>query len=281
MDLQLHAIYRDPRYAENYFGLGNETKKTSDDKNYNRVRIGQLHVNPEISKTIQKSTLTAGVFYQQFEVENTEGRYISDIPNNGLNPEIFESQRFAGINLRYELDSRNDRVLPTRGIYWNTRSTFNYCLSSNAHTYNQLSSDFSFFLSFRKPYRTVIAFRAGGALNVGDYEFFQACSVGGQNNLRGHRSTRYSGDANVYQNTELRFKLFNFATYIAKGEAGILGFNDFGRVWLAGEDSKVWHHGAGGGFWISPFRLAVLNAMWEWSKDEPNGLFSFRFRFLF
>ena len=170
---------------------------------------------------------------------------------------------------------------PTRGIYWNTRSTFNYSLSTNAHTFNQLASDFSFFLSFKKPYRAVIAFRLGGALNVGDYEFFQANSLGGKENLRGHRSTRYSGDANVYQNTELRFKLFNFSTYIAKGEAGIMGFNDFGRVWLDGEDSRVWHHGAGGGLWLSPFRLAVLNATWEWSKDEPSGLFAFKFRFLF
>jgi outer membrane protein assembly factor BamA len=185
------------------------------------------------------------------------------------------------VNLRYELDSRNDKVLPTRGIYWNTRSTFNFSLSTNAHTYNQLSSDFSFFLSFRKPHRTVLAFRLGGALNVGDYEFFQACSVGGENNLRGHRSTRYSGDANIYQNTELRFKLFNFSTYIAKGETGILAFNDFGRVWLDGEDSSKWHQGFGGGVWMSPFRLAVLTATWEWSKDEPSGLFSFRFRFLF
>jgi hypothetical protein len=281
LDLQLHLIYRDPRYSENYFGLGNETKKTSEDKDFNRVRIGQLHLNPEFSKTIKNSTLTAGLFYQQFEVENTEGRYISDVPNNGLSPDIFESQRFAGVNLRYELDSRNDKVLPTRGIYWNTRSTFNYSLSTNAHTYNQLSSDLSFFLSFRKPNRTVLAFRFGGALNVGDYEFFQACSVGGENNLRGYRSTRYSGDANLYQNTELRFKLFNFSTYIAKGETGILAFNDFGRIWLDGEDSSVWHNGFGGGVWMSPFRLAVLTATWEWSKDEPDGLFSFRFRFLF
>jgi len=94
-------------------------------------------------------------------------------------------------------------------------------------------------------------------------------------------STRFSGDADVYQNKELRFKLFNFSTYIAKGEAGIMGFNDFGRIWLDGEDSQVWHHGAGGGLWLSPFRMAVLNATWEWSKDEPSGLFSFRFRFLF
>ena len=281
LDVQLHFIIRDPRYTQNYFGLGNETKKTTEDKDYNRVRIGQLHANPEISKTINKSTFTAGLFYQQFDIEHTDGRYIADIPNNGLSPEIFERQRFAGINLRYELDSRNDKVLPTRGIYWNTRSTFNYSLSENAHTYNQLATDFSFFLSFRKPQRTVLAFRLGGAVNAGNYQFFQACSVGGNQNLRGYRSTRYSGDASIYQNTELRFKLFNFTTYIAKGEAGIIGFNDFGRVLLDEEDSKVWHHGLGGGFWVSPFHLAVLNAIWEWSKDEPSGLFTFRFRFLF
>jgi hypothetical protein len=281
LDLQLHFVIRDPRYSINYFGLGNETEKTTDDKDYNRVRIGQLHANPEISKTFGKSSFTAGLFYQQFDIENTEGRYISDIPNNGLDPNIFERHRYAGINLRYELDSRNDKVLPTRGIYWNIRSIFNYSLSENARTFDHLATDFSFFLSFRKPHRTVLAFRLGGAVNAGNYQFFQACTVGGNSNLRGHRSTRYSGDGSVYQNTELRFKLFNFATYIAKGEAGIIGFNDFGRVFVDEEDSKIWHHGVGGGFWLSPFRLAVLNATWEWSKDEPNGLFTFRFRFLF
>jgi hypothetical protein len=281
LDLQMHFIVRGPRYSQNYFGLGNETEKTTEDKDYNRVRIGQIHVNPEISKTIKRSTLSAGLFYQQFEIEDTEDRYISDIPNNGLDPAIFETQRFAGINLRYELDSRNDEVLPTRGIYWNTMTIFNYSLSENARTYNQLSSDFRWFLSFRKPYRTVLAFRVGGAINAGNYEFYQACNVGGNSNLRGHRSTRFSGDASLYQNTDLRFKLFNFSTYIAKGEFGIIGFNDFGRVWLGGEDSHKWHHGYGGGLWASPFRLAVLSATYEWSKDETKGLFAFRFRFLF
>ena len=48
-----------------------------------------------------------------------------------------------------------------------------------------------------------------------------------------------------------------------------------------GEDSKIWHHGYGGGLWMSPFSLAVLSATYEWSKDESAGLFAFRFRFLF
>jgi hypothetical protein len=281
LDVDLHFIIRDPRYTYNYFGLGNETQKTTSDKDFNRVRIGQLYFNPQISRSIKRSTVAAGIFYQQFDIENTQGRYISDIPANGLDPEIFNRQQYAGINIRYELDSRNDEVLPTRGLYWNTRTIFNKSLSESAKTYNQLASDLSFFLSFRKPYRTVLAFRLGGAINAGNYQFYQAASIGGNSNLRGHRSNRYAGDASVYQNTELRFKLFDFSTYFAKGEFGLIGFNDFGRVWLGGEDSNIWHHGYGGGIWMSPFNIAVLTATYEWSKDEPPGLFSFRFRFLF
>jgi outer membrane protein assembly factor BamA len=280
-DLNLTFVTRSPRYTFNYFGPGNETRKTSDDLDYNRVRIGQLHVFPELSRAFKRSTLGAGIFYQQFSVENTPGRLISDIPNNGLDPDIFERQRFAGIRLRYEFDSRDDEVLPTRGLFWNTRTLFNYSLSESAKTFNRFASDLSYFLSFRKPHRAVIAFRVGGVINTGEYIFFQAATIGGNSNLRGHRSNRYAGDACLYQNTELRFRLFNFTTYLAKGEFGIIGFNDIGRVWLGGETSRIWHHGYGGGLWMSPFRLAVLTATFEGSEDEPSGLFSFRFRFLF
>ena len=116
---------------------------------------------------------------------------------------------------------------------------------------------------------------------MGNYKFFQASSVGGKSNLRGHRATRYAGDACLYQNSEFRLKLFNFSNYLSKGEFGILGFYVIGRVWLDGEDSNQWLHGYGGGIWISPFSIAVLSANYELSKDEDPGLFSLRFSFLF
>jgi len=277
-DLQLHLTYRDPMYAENYFGLGNETEKQSDDKLYHHVRIGKIEVHPELSRTINIHTLAAGIFYQKYQVEETPDRYISDA---NLDPEVFETQDYAGINLRYLLDSRDSKTLPTRGMYWNTEASFNYDLDLESKTFNQIASDLGLFLSFRKPNRTVLAFRVGGNINIGDYQFFQASSLGGKTNLRGFRANRFSGDANLYQNTEFRFKLFNFSNYISKGEFGILAFNDVGRVWLEGEDSKRWHHGYGGGIWVSPFSVAVLTACYERSKDETGGLFTLRFKYLF
>ena len=206
---------------------------------------------------------------------------ISDIAGSELDPEVFETQDYTGINVQYQFDSRDSKTLPTRGLFWNTSASFHYDLDHALKTFNQFGSDLSLFLSFRKPYRTVLAFRVGGNVNVGDYEFFQASALGGSTNLRGFRATRFSGDASLYQNSEIRFKLFNFTTYIAKGEFGVLAFNDVGRVWLEGENSNRWHHGYGGGIWISPFNVAVLTAAYERSKDELAGFFSLRFKYLF
>jgi len=277
-DLQLNLTYKDPMYAQNYFGMGNETEKQSDDIEYHHVRIGKIEVHPELSRTLNKNTFSGGLFYQKYTVEETPERYISDAD---MDPEVFETQDYAGINLGYLFDSRNSKTLPSRGLYWDSDVTFNYDLDRANKTFSQISSDLGFYLSFRKPYRTVLAFRLGGSVNFGDYEFFQASTLGGKTNLRGYRATRYAGDACIYQNTEFRFKLFNFTNYISKGEFGVLAFNDVGRVWLEGEDSNSWHHGYGGGIWVSPFSVAVLTACYERSKDETGGLFTLRFKFLF
>ncbi len=281
LDLDLHFVVKDPRFTQNYFGLGNETEKISDEKDFNRVRIGQIGIHTELSKTIDNSTFYAGLFYKKYKVDSTEGRYISEVPENGLDPEIFETQDYAGLSIRHQMDTRDSKTLPTRGFFWNTSASFYYDLDHATKTFNQISSDLSLFLSFRKPHRLVLAFRLGGSMNIGDYEFFQANSLGGNSNLRGYRSTRYSGDANVYQNTEFRFKLFDLSTYFAKGEFGIIGFNDVGRIWLDGENSDRWHHGYGGGIWLSPFSISVISATFERSKDELPGLFSLKFKYLF
>jgi outer membrane translocation and assembly module TamA len=265
-------------YAQNYFGLGNETAKEEGDKVYYHVRIGKLEVHPELSRTFRHSTFSAGLFYQKYTVEETPGRYISDAD---LDPEVFETQDYAGFNLRYLFDNRDSETLPTRGMYLDTEASFNYDLDHARKTFNRITSDLGLFLSFRKPHRAVIALRLGGSVNIGDYEFFQASSLGGSANLRGFRANRYAGDACLYQNTEFRFRLFNFTNYISKGEFGVLAFNDVGRVWLEGEDSNVWHHGYGGGIWVSPFSVAVVTACFERSRDETGGLFTLRFKYLF
>jgi hypothetical protein len=282
VDVHLKFHIRDPKFTQNYFGLGNETIKSDPNVDYYRVRIGEFFINPELSYPINpRASFSAGLFYQNSRIESTSGRYISDIQANGLNMDIFERKEFIGVSAGFKHDSRDNTVFPTRGIYWKTRNHFYYGLSGSDYTFDRITGEISLYLSPWKAAGHVAAFRMGGAVNAGDYEFYQANTLGSLTNLRGFPYNRYSGYASFYQNSDIRIKLSRVKSYITKGYFGLIIFNDLGRVWQKNEDSFKWHHGYGGGLWISPYEIAIITAMYEFSKDEDNGLFSVRFGFLF
>jgi hypothetical protein len=72
---------------------------------------------------------------------------------------------------------------------------------------------------------------------------------------------------------ELRVKLFDSRSYVFPGPVGIIGFNEVGRVWLKGEDSKKWHDSYGGGFYYAAYNYALLSFTIAYSKEER--LFNF------
>jgi len=108
----------------------------------------------------------------------------------------------------------------------------------------------------------------GATTNIGDFPFYEANTLGGKNNLRGHRSTRYAGRSSAYGNAELRLPIADFSGYIAIGNLGLLGFTDVGRVWTDGESSKLWHTGYGGGLWLALFDSVILRGTMGFSEDD-------------
>jgi len=135
------------------------------------------------------------------------------------------------------------------------------------------------FFSFSPPARTVLAIRVGGAYNSDGYSLVHANRLGLKSNLRGFALDRFAGDGVFYQNTDIRFRLSQFRTYLLAGEFGILAFNDVGRVWSSGERSETLHHGYGGGLWLSPFKLMIITANYSCSKED--NLFSLEFKYMF
>jgi outer membrane translocation and assembly module TamA len=84
----------------------------------------------------------------------------------------------------------------------------------------------------------------------------------------------------MYNNTELRFKIADFSTYLFPGSIGLLVFNDVGRVWMDGESSRDWKVGNGVGVWIAPIKRFVIAAHLTRSKEEkalPYISFGFQF----
>ncbi|MEZ5082492.1 MAG: BamA/TamA family outer membrane protein [Bacteroidales bacterium] len=279
-DLILDGTISFPRNVDNYFGLGNETKKITNDKSYYRVRYSYAWLNPMLKQTISDNlSYSFGAFYQYFKVTDTSNRFIGDIYNVLLDSVAYLPHNYTGINAIYTLDTRNNKVIAQRGILWKTEALGFYSIREEGKNFVKIRSDLSFYLSFNKDPRVVFAFRFGGATNIGENEFYHSNFLGGKTNLRGFRSNRFAGDHSFYQNTEIRIKLLNIKSYVLNGQTGILFFNDIGRVWLNGENSKKWHDGYGLGIWLTPFDFTALAVFYSRSVEES--LISFTFKFLF
>lgn len=289
-DLQVNANLRIPSYVTNYFGLGNETINLASDLNnqekdidFYRTRFELIEVNALLKQQLNPAhQFLIGPMYQSFQLQDVGGdKFIYDFPENDLPLEgTFQEERFAGLQISYELDRRNQKALPSRGLYWRTDAQLMKRLTNTGGDVATLRSELAFYYSFRLPSRLVFATRFGGGINFGDYEFFQASVLDGVENMRGYRKTRFWGRNSFYNNFEARLMLFRFKTYIFPGSLGLLAFNDVGRVWVDDESSDQWHHGYGGGIWLSPLDQAVVSFMLGFSEEE-SFLPLLKFNFLF
>ena len=140
-------------------------------------------------------------------------------------------------------------------------------LDEKNQNFGRFETDMTVYTSFNKDPRFVLINHFGGGLNVGDPYYFQMCYLGGSTNLRGYRNYRFAGNNKFFYNLEVRLKLFDFTSYLFPGSIGLVGFNDVGRVWADGENSNQWHDGYGGGLYLIPAKLLVINMLMGFSKE--------------
>jgi predicted phosphodiesterase len=300
-DLDISADAKSPNYVNNFFGWGNESQfdKNIDDEpginvddpiDYYRVRFREIVVEPKISRKFgQAGFLKLGGSFQWIEIEDPEGedRYISEYNDALPNPVIEKSKNYSGVTYSWGFDKRNNSKFTTRGIYFEQTSRFMKGISSPDFSSNNVS--LALYQSFKFPAIVTFAVRAGGGINTGSYEFYQAQVLDGKSEIRGFRKTRFYGDRKMYVNNEVRIRLGSIQSYLFPAHVGILGFYDVGRVWYedsTGNDptassgkSSTWHKGFGGGLWLTPFNLAAVTA--EVGHSKEGTLFYVRLGFLF
>lgn len=270
-----------PKSSTNFFGLGNETPMQFS-KTYYRYRYDEINVFTALKRQLGKfHSMKIGPAYKYIKVENTPGRFITSAEGQSyLND--FKARHFYGGRFEYEVQNIDDTVLTLRGIRW-TASVTSIRNSENSLHPTNFESQISVYIPF--PNNSTLALRAGGATLAGDFEFYQANILGafnierGNGNLRGYLRGRYSGRTTAYLNADLRIRLIGFKTYLFPAHFGILGFYDRGKVWTDNEESSVWHSAYGGGLWIDPFGMTVINLTYAIAKEEK--LFSLGLGFLF
>jgi outer membrane protein assembly factor BamA len=166
---------------------------------------------------------------------------------------------------------------------WYNTISYNHQLGGERLGFTNLSSEFRFYLTPNFPFKLTWAGRIGAARNFGDYRFYQANTLGGTENLRGFRRTRYAGRGSVYANGEARLHLLDYNLYLTPGKLGLLGLLDAGRVYEDGDPKEAFfrslHIGYGGGVWVDLLNRTVLSLSYTIGEDEKLTMLNFGFFF--
>jgi hypothetical protein len=273
LDLVANAQLNTPT-LNNFFGFGNSTIiDKSKPISFYRVRYkyaeGELLLR---KKYFNKLSLMAGptVYHYWNSYGSNKDHILGNPSSEGLDSSaVYNTKTYAGMKGIIEIDNVNSDLFPTRGIRWVTKFTSLQPLNNFSRSINKLESDMVIYASLKIPAKVVGVIRMGGGHIFNDsIEYFQALTIGQNNVLRGFRKNRFSGTSMAYGSLELRIKLFDSRSYIFPGQVGLVVYNDIGRVWFTGENSKRWHYVAGGGFYYNPFNLVILSATVGYSKEE-------------
>lgn len=278
LDLDVKA----PNFVNNFFGLGNETEYNKDlDLTYYRTRYQSYLVNPSLSFPVGASAnFVIGGRVWGVEIEENNDRFISDFPNNGLNPNIIEEHRtYVGGNIGFHFETKDDEIFPKRGVTFNTDVIYDNGIGDLAKNSARWTTDLTFRWVLDGFGRTSMATRVGYNKSFGDYEFYQASRLDGFNTLRGYRRYRFAGESSFYHQVDLRVDLFEWRNYFLPARVGLILFNDIGRVWVDGEDSNKLHHGYGGGVYLTPFGQFAVNILLARSEENFLPLFKLGFYF--
>jgi hemolysin activation/secretion protein len=117
--------------------------------------------------------------------------------------------------------------------------------------------------------RPFVALRAGGQMLWGGFPVHESAFLGGRTSLRGYETDRFAGDASLFGSTELHLPITTL-TLLVRGELGVFGLADAGRVFVDGESPGGWHTSIGGGTWFSTLGHTLSLA---YAKGETGRLY--------
>lgn len=252
-NLELEARFTTPTYTHNFFGFGNlsENNQKSLGMDYNRVKIQSLSVQPSLYRMGRNhGRLEFNAKLEDIQVMRTGGRITET--TNEIPDGTFNHQQFGEIGFKYSYNNYDNPSVPTLGIifeaeaHWitnlgDTKKSFPYVVGALGFTHRITHNEILTFASFIK----------GKYIWNGNFEFFQAASIGGDNNVRAYRFDRFLGRQSLYHSADLRLRIGKTKNFSLPLKFGILIGYDQGRVWMDDEKSDKWHQSIGGGIWIN------------------------------
>ncbi|RIY09765.1 hypothetical protein D0T11_11340 [Hymenobacter rubripertinctus] len=267
----------------NFFGLGNNApldQNRYDDRFY-RARYKGILLNAFLERTFfQRSTLRVGPTYEYYNTDFTNDSYLGTVTQTPAPGDIrpnADFQRLVGLNALLDLDLRDRQSFARRGIRLLARHDSYKQLSGNKGFFGLTQGSAAYYGTARLLVPVTLVLKGGGAKNYGnddDIPFYKFANLGLREGLRGFYRNRFSGDASLYVNSELRLALGRVQTSFLPFSYGVFGFYDRGRVYFQGNSPGGWHQGYGAGFYIAPVSEQLAFSV-SYQKSVENNLIQF------
>lgn len=297
--LGLNAHMQGPQFQRNFYGLGNDTRKAPDvDNSYYRVRYERQSLSALFYREpFAFIKVGIGPTYDRFRIDDPDGEsFLIDQAFSGQLEEgtynieqgRFEVQHYMGAKAFFNLEvlgSGSTSANPRIGMRWYNSIHYNKQLGAEKLDFTNLSTEFRFYLTPNFPFKLTWSGRIGAAHNIGDFRFYQANTLGGTENLRGYRRTRYAGRSSLFMNGEGRLHLLDYNLYLTPAKLGLLAHIDAGRVYYDGDQESGFlrelHMGYGGGVWMDLLNRTVLSLTYSVGDDDDDDLWMLKFGFFF
>lgn len=268
-DFNLDASYTTPRFAENFFGLSNESgyDKKNTERKYNRARISKFYFAPSVSrKSWMNLQHQFQLTFENNKVQRNGDRFIDQSPD--VNPEVFSGQQFGGANYTFSFKNLDNTAFPTLGMEFLISAGWKANLNNFDKNFVVLEGTLTIDHRIDKKGNFVFANSSNAMwINNNNFEFYQAASIGGNNGMRAFRNDRFSGRSYFTNNSEIRWDFGRIRNNIIPANIGILIGYDLGRVWNDHENSKKWHQSVGAGFWMSVVEMFSARLNYFYGSD--------------
>ncbi|GMQ80835.1 MAG: metallophosphoesterase [Rhodothermia bacterium] len=208
-DIGVEASIRTPNNIRNYYGLGNESPNTAKDARFYQARFSETVVGIRFIKPVGGFLeFYVGPRLEGTDIKKDSLRFVG-LPQAGIAPTSFGDESFLGFESGIKVDVRDSAVFPRQGFFWENRLHLRFGLHESTPDFTEISSDFSLYLTPVSLTQHTFAARVGVRHNIGEFPFYRSSTLGGRNNLRGWRSTRFAGRTAFYQSFEIRTQLFD------------------------------------------------------------------------
>ncbi|MDZ4713061.1 MAG: BamA/TamA family outer membrane protein [bacterium] len=236
-----------------FYGFGNETARDEElaERNFYKTNQKDYSFEPIISVSS----------YKNFSINFNSVLRSSDVKINneqfaGIN-NVYGTGKLTtlGIGAGFTYNNVRATINPQKGWSTNFTSTYFPKVFNNKNAFGKIKMDI---INYRTFNNLTLVLKAGAEAVTGKYPFYYAASIGGLKNLRGYPRDRFSGDAVIFGQSELRLSIATINLFIP-AKLGLSVISDIGRAFVKNERSSKWHSSYGGGVWLNVLNVLVLN----------------------